>query len=96
VWLPPRKRKARPLNSRPVSMEVAAALVAEVGRHAAQLVDRDAQWRRGAVTSGQWSYLERLGVSVQPMDRGHAERLITTAKARARARALGLVRGWAP
>jgi superfamily II DNA or RNA helicase len=96
VWLPPRKRKARPLNSRPVSMEVAAALVAEVGRHAAQLVDRDAQWRRGAVTSGQWSYLERLGVSVQPMDRGHAERLITASKARARARSLGLVRGWSP
>ena len=96
VWLPKRKRKARPLNSRPVRAEVAAALVAEVGRQAAQLVDRDAQWRSAPVTDGQRAYLARLGVRVRPVDRGHAERLITECRARGRAMALGLERGWAP
>ena len=99
VWpvrLPKRARKPRPLNSRPVSMEVAAALVAEVGRQAAKLVDSEADWRQAQPTAGQFAYLERLGVKERPDSRGRAQWLITRARAVERAKRFGFGPGWTP
>lgn len=99
VWpviAPPRARKPRTLNSRPVSEEVASAIVAEVARSAAKLVDSEAEWRGAPASDGQRRYLDRLGIDVEPRNRGHAERLISEVKAKSTARRLGLVDGWTP
>ena len=99
VWpviVPPRSRSARALNSRAVRPEVAQALVSEVGRHAAKVVDREADWRRAPVTDGQRAYLERLGIVDDAPDRGAAAWLIEEAKARRTAKRLDIRRGWSP
>ena len=99
VWpmiVPPRARRPTLLNSRPVAAEIAGDLVAEVGRQAAKIVNREAEWRRLPVTDPQRKYLRRLGVEQEPRNRGHAERLITEWKAAATMKRLGLRRGWTP
>ncbi len=96
IMVPPRARQPRPLNSRAVRPEVASALVAEVGRHAARVVDSQAEWRAANVTQGQRAYLDRLGITDDIQTRGEAGRRIDKAKAERTAARLGICRGWSP